>query len=328
MNQRKKGYQPTSFQNVAKSFPRKYFQSDNQNTQGGGKPVNLGTNKFGDIPKEPFKCWECGEPRLRRNCPRLTSVARTTGHKLLEAFIVGDVGKSLHKINAVMDGQQVDHQSTIVEVEGKINNNHVSVLIDPWDTLSYVSPSVVDSNKLKKIRHEKSWLVQLETRTKRKVSEFIYDCEFSLGGQNTNINLNILPLGSYDIIFGMDWLERHKEVLDCYEKSLNYQDENDIVRTIQGIWKSVSVRKISAMQFKKCMRKGCHIYAIQVTNLLEKENKTILEYFVVLHDFRDVFVEEIHELPPRREIDFSIDLLSCLTLISKAPYKMSLPKLT
>jgi hypothetical protein len=36
------------------------------------------------------------------------------------------------------------------------------------------------------------------------------------------------------------------------------------------------------------MRKGCQIYAIQVTNLLEKENKPSLEYFVVLHDFRDI----------------------------------------
>ena len=48
-----------------------------------------------------------------------------------------------------------------MEVEGKFNNNHVSVLIDPGDTLSYVAPGVVDSNKLKKTRHEKSWLVQL-----------------------------------------------------------------------------------------------------------------------------------------------------------------------
>jgi hypothetical protein len=41
------------------------------------------------------------------------------------------------------------------------------------------------------------------------------------------------------------------------------------------------------------MRKGYQIYAIQVTNLLEKENKPSLEDFFILHDFRDVFVDEI-----------------------------------
>jgi hypothetical protein len=68
----------------------------------------------------------------------------------------------------------------------------------------------------------------------------------------------------------MGWLERHKVFLDCYEKALTYKDENDTVRAVKGIQKPVSVRKISTMQFKKCMRKGCEIYAIRVKNLLEK----------------------------------------------------------
>jgi len=72
------------------------------------------------------------------------------------------------------------------------------------------------------------------------------------------------------------------------------------------------------MQFMKCMIKGCQIYVIQLTNLLGK--KTILEDFVILHDFRDVFIDEIHEFPPMREIDFSIDLLPRSAPISKEPY--------
>jgi hypothetical protein len=72
------------------------------------------------------------------------------------------------------------------------------------------------------------------------------------------------------------------------------------------------------MQFKKCMNKGCQVYVVQVTNLLEKENKPSLDEFAVLHGFRDVFLNEITELPPRREIDFSIDLLPRYAPISKA----------
>jgi hypothetical protein len=41
-----------------------------------------------------------------------------------------------------------------------------------------------------------------------------------------------------------------------------------------------------------------------------------------------VFVDEIPELPPRREIDFSIDLLPGSAPVFKAPYRMILPKLT
>jgi hypothetical protein len=95
MNQWKKGYQPTPYQSATKSFPRKEFHSNNPNTQGNGKPVNLGMKKFGDIPHKPLKCWECGEPHLRRICPRLNPTNRTVVHNLQEASTVGDVGATL-----------------------------------------------------------------------------------------------------------------------------------------------------------------------------------------------------------------------------------------
>jgi predicted aspartyl protease len=123
-----------------------------------------------------------------------------------------------------VDGRQAHHQSSVVEIEGKINNTHIFVLIDSGATLSYITPSIVESNKLKKIGHAKSWLVQIATGRKRKVVDFIFYYEFSLGGQKIKTNLKILPLGSYDVIIIMDWLERHKAVLDCYEKLLKYKD--------------------------------------------------------------------------------------------------------
>jgi hypothetical protein len=65
---------------------------------------------------------------------------------------VGDVGIILHRINAAMDGRQDDHQSSVVEIEVKINNTHISFLIDYGATLSYITPGIVDSNKLKKTK--------------------------------------------------------------------------------------------------------------------------------------------------------------------------------
>jgi hypothetical protein len=55
MNQWKKAYQPALYQNATKIFPRKYFYSNNPNTQGGDKLVNLGTKKFEHNPREPIK---------------------------------------------------------------------------------------------------------------------------------------------------------------------------------------------------------------------------------------------------------------------------------
>ena len=46
----------------------------------------------------------------------------------------------------------------------------------------------------------------------------------------------------------------------------------------------------------------------------------------MLQEFEDIF-QEILGLPPRREIDFSIDLVSGAAPVSKTPYKMSTPEL-
>jgi hypothetical protein len=60
----------------------------------------------------------------------------------------------------------------------------------------------------------------------------------------------------------MDWLEKYQVILKYYEKSLIYRDENNTIRMIRGIRKPVSARQISAMQFNKCMNKGCQVYVV------------------------------------------------------------------
>ena len=85
-------------------------------------------------------------------------------------------------IYVAYDGQQKDHKATMVEIEGKIFNTSISILIDPDAFQSYVSPKIVDVCKLGKVKHDKPWMVQLATSTKHKVSEIVKHCEVNLNG--------------------------------------------------------------------------------------------------------------------------------------------------
>jgi hypothetical protein len=49
-----------------------------------------------------------------------------------------------------------------------------------------------------------------------------------------------------------------------------------------------------------------------------------LEAYEVLKEFEDVF-KEVPGLPPKRDIDFSINLTLGAALVSKTPYRMSAP---
>jgi hypothetical protein len=79
-------------------------------------------NKFGDHFHKPLRFWECGESHLRRNCPRLVVANNTSVHNVQEASTVGDMGRSMHWINAAIDGRQANHQSLEVEIKSKIHD--------------------------------------------------------------------------------------------------------------------------------------------------------------------------------------------------------------
>jgi hypothetical protein len=80
------------------------------------------------------------------------------------------VAKSVPQIYAALDNRQADHQALVVEMEGMISNHIVSILINHGSNLSYVSPQIVEKCNLEQVKHVKSWLVKLDTGTKRKVT--------------------------------------------------------------------------------------------------------------------------------------------------------------
>ena len=51
-----------------------------------------------------------------------------------------------------------------------------------------------------------------------------------------------------------------------------------------------------------------------------------LEDHEVLKEFKDIF-QEVLGLPPKRDIDFSINLMPGAAPVSKDPYRMSTPEL-
>ena len=142
----------------------------------------------------------------------------------------------------------------------------------------------------------------------------IHDREFST-------DLIALPFREFDLILGMDWLSKHRDIIDCDKKIvvLRCSDQSEVI--VHGVRFSPMSNVILAMQAWRLLRKGCEAFLDLVLN--SKRGQIELENILAVKDFLDVFPEELHGIPPEREVDLSIEILSGTTHTSRAPYRMA-----
>ena len=92
--------------------------------------------------KERVKCWECNGPHYASVCPNRKNTVSNI-HTVQEEMTIGDLARTIPKINAALENRQVNYQTSMVEVEGKMNQTPISILIDPRASLSYISLDLV-----------------------------------------------------------------------------------------------------------------------------------------------------------------------------------------
>ena len=71
------------------------------------------------------------------------------------------------------------------------------------------------------------WQLELAMGSKVAVDLLVRRCALNLGTFSTTVDLRILPLGSYDIVLGMDWLAAHQANINCHYKVVQCVDDTD-----------------------------------------------------------------------------------------------------
>jgi hypothetical protein len=137
--------------------------------------------------------------------------------------------------------------------------------------------------------------------------------------------LDIILLGSYDGLIGMDWIEKHCVVLDCCDKVFTCLDEEEDSMKMKGIARDISFPEISTLHMKIIFRKEFQIYATHMEEPM-KDKGPSLEDCLVLKKYEDVF-EELPVFPPKRDMNLSIELISGVSPIFKTPNRMSMLEL-
>ncbi|XP_021743002.1 uncharacterized protein LOC110709095 [Chenopodium quinoa] len=135
-------------------------------------------------------------------------------------------------------------------------------------------------------------------------------------------NLIKFELGDLDVILGINWLDTYKDKIDCEMQKIHLRSPLGNIVSYSRFGKPKGIKIISAMKLSKLVSKGYPLFFCCVQEL-EKSNKVNVKDMPIVNDFLDVFPKEILGLPPKRELEFTIDLVPGTTPISKAPYRMA-----
>lgn len=83
---------------------------------------------------------------------------------------------------------------------------------------------------------------------------------------------------------------------------------------------------VSSKHVEELLKEDAHVFTIFAA--LGIDNKVTMEELGVVCDFPKVFSDDISDLPPEHDVEFSIDLVPSIFHVSVAPYRMTASELS
>jgi hypothetical protein len=105
----------------------------------------------------------------------------------------------------------------VIQLQAFIEDKEILILVDSGSSTSFVNTQLASklqgASPLPQLRK-----VNVADGTQHSCSSYIPHCPWSVGKHQFYTDLKILPLGSFDAILGMDWLEEHNPDIDWVKR--------------------------------------------------------------------------------------------------------------
>ncbi|XP_059671067.1 uncharacterized protein LOC132316607 [Cornus florida] len=242
-------------------------------------------------------CYNCREQgHLARNCPKPHKNNQQKGQAPQQQG-----GARVYAV--VPDGRQ-DRAPPAVEGTLTIYGSIARVLFDSGSSYSFIALSFVNTLGLETGHISNALSITTPLGSATTLDRICRACPVTIGELEYPIDLIVLRMREFDAILGMDWLARYHAQLDCHERI--------IVFSVPGQFPS----RYKCGEFEGTMTMGflAHIEVV--------EQCVTIEQLPTVSEYADVF-RDIPGLPPRRAVDFCIDLTPGISPISRAPYRMA-----
>ncbi|XP_017412819.1 uncharacterized protein LOC108324383 [Vigna angularis] len=288
----------------------------------------------------PVICFQCGGPHFRSSCPQLVggkycTRCKRNGHLENKCNMGGRAvmrppnagrnqqgrGRRAQAVGRVyaITGAEAASSGTLITNTCLLYGMKCCVLFDSGATHSFISKACVDKMGLAESEMQFDLVVSTPAAGEVKTSTMCVRCPIEVEGRRYKVNLICLPLKDLEVILGMDWLNTNRILIDCGAKELIFPEEDE-----EELGVTLGQLKEDIMEGASCFLIMTHEDRETGTLSFERSsNNKNIEGRSVVDEFPDVFPDEVPGLPPVREVEFTIDLVTTAAPISVQPYRMA-----
>jgi hypothetical protein len=127
-------------------------------------------------------------------------------------------------------------------------------------------------------------------------------------GIDFHSNLVVMGTQGLNVILGMNWLHKNKATVSCDKRT---------VKLVSPSGKEV----VTELYLPELEEGACHYLSV------DDKEANLIEDIRFVSEFPDVFPKELPGMPPKRKVEFAIELIPGTAAISKIAYRVSGPEL-
>ena len=146
-------------------------------------------------------------------------------------------------------------------------------------------------------------------------------CELEISGILLIVDLRVIDMSEFNVILGMDWLTAYRVVIDCERRRVAAYTQDGTRVPFHGDKHDVLSQTVYNSRWHR------QLMGWLASLTMEDEVRLDLDLPWVVCEYGDVFSDELPRLPPKRDVDFCIELHPGTSPISMTPYRMALVEL-
>nr|GFD28464.1 reverse transcriptase domain-containing protein [Tanacetum cinerariifolium] len=154
---------------------------------------------------------------IKKNCPNLKNRGNDNRNGVAQgrAYVLG--------------GRDASPDSNVITGTFLLNDRYAKILFDTNADRSFVSTTSSVLIKITPTTLENHYDVELVDGKIIGVNTIICGCTLNFMNHPFNVDLMPVPLDSFDVIIGMDWLTKYHRVIKCDEKIVRVPFEREML---------------------------------------------------------------------------------------------------